>query len=278
MTDKPEPKISQRYRELGAEEPPRALDEAILAASRRAVQAHPAPLVAPTGRRAWFVPLAAVAILLLAVGVTLHMQLEQPGIDGISPPVENAREAPAPKVAAVKEQQAGETVSRDRPRVEKAAADKPTPSVERREAPKLPISREPKPFVSDTAGAASPEAASSRSAEAAGPVPAAASGGLAAQKNMTEERRERQAAERGVSAAPAAAPVAAKPAPARALSGSLAKHADEAADAPEKELERIARLRRDGKHEEADKALAEFRRRYPDYRIPAAVLERVERR
>ena len=42
-----DPKISERYRELPREEPPRALDDAILAASRRAVQARPAPLVAP---------------------------------------------------------------------------------------------------------------------------------------------------------------------------------------------------------------------------------------
>jgi hypothetical protein len=39
---------------------------------------------------------------------------------------------------------------------------------------------------------------------------------------------------------------------------------------PEVELERIARLRAAGRHEEADKALAEFRKRYPDYRIAPA--------
>jgi hypothetical protein len=50
------------------------------------------------------------------------------------------------------------------------------------------------------------------------------------------------------------------------------------AQTPERELERIAQLRRDGKHDEADKALAEFRKRHPDYTIPEAMLERVERR
>jgi hypothetical protein len=44
------------------------------------------------------------------------------------------------------------------------------------------------------------------------------------------------------------------------------------------ELERIARLRRDGKDAEADKALEEFRRRHPDYRIPGAMWERVRPR
>jgi hypothetical protein len=46
---------------------------------------------------------------------------------------------------------------------------------------------------------------------------------------------------------------------------------------PEAELERIARLRAAGRHEEADKALAEFRKRYPDYKISEAMLEKVER-
>src|SRR5437016_9929964 len=38
-------------------------------------------------------------------------------------------------------------------------------------------------------------------------------------------------------------------------------------EAPERILERIVELRRQGKQDEADKALAEFRRRHPDYRI-----------
>ena len=40
---------------------------------------------------------------------------------------------------------------------------------------------------------------------------------------------------------------------------------------------RIAELRKAGKHDEADKALAEFRKRFPDYKIPEATRERVER-
>jgi len=101
MADERDPKVSQRYRELGTEEPPRHLDEAILAASRRAVHVHPAPLVPPTGRRRWYFPVAAAAIIMLSVAVTWHMQVEEgPDPDGYIasvPAPEASREAPAEK-------------------------------------------------------------------------------------------------------------------------------------------------------------------------------------
>lgn len=49
-------------------------------------------------------------------------------------------------------------------------------------------------------------------------------------------------------------------------------------DTPERRLERIADLRARGLHDEADRALAEFRRAYPDYRLGEEWLRKVERR
>ena len=46
-------------------------------------------------------------------------------------------------------------------------------------------------------------------------------------------------------------------------------------ETPEKWLERIATLRAEGRHEDADKALAEFRQRHPDYRIAEPMLQKV---
>ena len=64
-------KVTQAYRALGGEEPPRALDEAILAASRR----RPAR---------WRVPLSIAAVLVLAVGVTLRMLPPQPEAESVA--------------------------------------------------------------------------------------------------------------------------------------------------------------------------------------------------
>lgn len=47
---------------------------------------------------------------------------------------------------------------------------------------------------------------------------------------------------------------------------------------PERELERIAKLREEGRHADADKALEQFRRDHPGYRIAEAMWERVRPR
>ncbi|MCC6210874.1 MAG: hypothetical protein IT513_07510 [Burkholderiales bacterium] len=240
--------VSARYRELGAEEPPRALDDAILAASRRAVQSHPAPLVAPTGRRAWFVPLAAVAVLVLAVAVTLHMQVDQPGEEGVPAPAERAQVTAPEQSRPQARPKAAEAVRQERAPVHTARTDAPARSAAEPEARKAPRPPEPKSFAAPTAAPAARAVAPGASAPAMAP------------------------------AAPAPAVAAAKSAADSSSADALAKRADTAVETPEKELERIALLRREGKHEDADKALAEFRKRYPDFRIPAPMLERVERR
>ena len=210
-----DPKVSQRYRELGREEPPPQLDAAILAASRRAGELHPAPLVAPTGRLRWYFPVAAAAIIVLAVAVTLHVERQQPDPETpLAIPEPSAKEEPkaAPKAA----------------RAQKPAAPAFTP-----EPPPQPV-------------------------EAPRSAPAADA--------AREVAREVAPATQGSAGAPAA------------RSEMRAARVVAQAESPERTLERIAELRRQGRHDEADKALAEFRKRYPDYRIPQAMLEKVEKK
>jgi len=177
--------VSERYRALGREEPPRALDQAILAAAHRR-------------RSRWMVPVSIAAVVVLAVGVALRVQLEAPEV--------------AERVAV-------------EPKVMRAPA------------------------------ATAPAAVESR-ARAAAP---------AAEARRDELKREAPVAQAADRAAPAGG------ASANVAVGKLAA----APETPQQWLERIARLREAGKAHEADESLAEFRRRYPDFKIPEAMGARV---
>lgn len=190
-----EREASRAYRQLPREEPPASIDARIRAEARSAIETHPAPLVPPTGRRQWYFPLAAAAVIVLAVAVTWQVERVQPD----------------PMVASAPQ------VKQEMQRQQAKAPPVPQALPERRDLPRDRIARNEAP-------PAAPQAS------------------------------ERQA-------------------PSGFASGALAKLAS-----PESELERIAELRRQGKDEEADKALAEFRKRYPDYRIAPEMLKRVEKK
>ncbi len=192
MADERDPKVSQRYRELGNEEPPPRLDDSIVSAARRAVEHPHAPLVTPSGRHRWYFSLGAAAVIVLAVAVTYQMQQEQPDPD-------------AGGVSAVPEQGV-------KPAAKPEAPSRPAP----RSTPEP--KREPQ-----TARPAAPP----------------------------EMRMQRDAARAQSQAKPMQAP---------------------AVETPQRMLERIVELRKQGKSEEAERLLAELRRRYPDYRIPENVV------
>jgi hypothetical protein len=58
-----------------------------------------------------------------------------------------------------------------------------------------------------------------------------------------------------------------------AAPAARARMAEQAAESPERWLERIVQLRKEGRHEDAEKQLAEFRTRYPDYKVPEAAFK-----
>src|SRR2546426_10250232 len=97
MADERDPKLSQHYRQLEALEPPRELDQTILAAARRATDSAHAPRVAPSGRHRWYYSLAAAAVLVFAVALTMHIERERPDTEAAAP-------ARAPEVRKEREQ------------------------------------------------------------------------------------------------------------------------------------------------------------------------------
>lgn len=209
-----DPKLSRRYRDLPREEPPRALDKKILAASRRAVRP-----------RRWTVPLASAAVIVLAVAVVAHIDREPPDAEVVTPQA-RVLETPPPAPARA-------------------------PAQSRRDQAPQPAQKR------------------AQRAEAAGAPAAPASMGEE-RKAIDEIRAARESANQAARARAQSAP---SPQATTAVSASA-----RVAPSPEQWLQRIADLRRQGRDEEADRELAEFRKRYPDYRLSEETKAKVERR
>jgi len=293
--------LSRRYRELAREEPARASDDAILAAARRAVEARPAPLVAPTGRRRWFVPVAAAAVIVLSAVVTLNVQREQPDIESTpqyAPPAAARKDeaAPIPPRAEMKEErQHPQPKEAEAPRDQVEALTKPESPQRARQKPPAPPAGEPQ-LAAKAATEAKPQANGERftpdpapvatAPAAAPPPPAPAPAPVQAPQMQMQQpaaaTRPAPRAEDSAGVAAGAAPPAGaserrstgalRDGPRQDSSSMLYKREIEP---PEKILERIATLRREGRAKEADDLYAEFKRRYPDYRIPDALREQV---
>ena len=218
MTDPRDDALARRYRASAREEPPAALDATIVAAARRAV-------ARPRSSR-WAVPVSIAAVLMLAVGVSIEMQRNEPGIE-TAPPARSATDHVAPK---------GE----------------PIPP-----APALPP---------------------------AAKEPVGADANVAPQRSLEKAVDETQARRAKVQSAPVAPPApvspsaAAAPAARAAVSEARARLESPAPGDPLERLERIARLREQGRGPEADAELERFRRDFPGYRIPEETWERVRPR
>lgn len=268
--------IARRYRTLATEEPGAALDDAILAKSRRAVGARPG------GVRRWGPPLSIAAVLVLASGVVIRMQVEKPGIETSTPVREEAVAPPAapPSLPDLPSPQTS-AAEKKRPR-----RDAEAPAAAPREDKRLQEDRfvpEPPPAPSARSRAqqvqtipASTPPPSPPSFTAPPQVPAIAPPAPAPQRAPLQMNAAPAAAHApSADIAPATAGGHAKEVQ-RLEAGTLDKRAAPAS--PDVLIDRIAELRAAGRDDEADRALEDFRRAWPGYRFTDAQWEKVRRR
>jgi hypothetical protein len=238
-----DPRLDEAYRQTPGDEPPPELDERIRAAARRAVGARPQPLDRRSWTARWRVPLSLAASVAVVVTLALMVHEEEQRVF-------QRESAPAPSAPAP---------MADRPAARADGAAKPAePAPARRPEPVVPGRVAPAPAApppqlqkleqrqqrieEPATGVAPPPAA----APAAPPV--AAPGGIA--PSLSRERAAGERPERELRSAPAAA----RSAPPRS---------------PEEWLAEIRRLKAQGRDADAAAELAEFRRRHPDYALPA---------
>ena len=236
--------LLRRYRAAAREAPPASLDASILAASRRSVRA-------PSVRR-WAAPLSIAAVLVLALGLVLKVQREAP--EAVMP----AQSRAAPSVPAPVAEPAAPLPEASAPEAvpPKAAAPEPMAKTARKAKAEAKHVAPAPPAAAPAQALPAPAAASAARAQPASPAAGPAADAVSAERSSTLDASPR--------ANTAPAPMAAQ----RAV----------AVDPLQRELERIARLRTEGKDDEADAALATFRREHPDYRIEPAMWDRVRRR
>jgi hypothetical protein len=283
-----DPGLDRLYRSTGREEPPARLDAAILAAAHREAGARPRAVTSLLRR--WQVPVSIAAVIVQSVSLVTLVKEEGGG--QLVPPTPPSRPSAPP----------ASELARTAPAPAPAEAERPRPSAS---APADPIV-EPRRDAPTGAPAATDGLARDALGEATGPSSAqqgagAAASGVAGRPQPQpfpdaaippapgrldavppaasgEDRAERApaAAERN------AAPVAAAPAPEPARSRIMAKARKEAASAdagtpvwqefekesPQKWLERIGELRRQGRATDADAMLAEYKRRFPGHPLP----------
>ena len=88
--------ISKQYAELGAAEPPAALDAAILDAAGHAAKMHSSPV----GRRSWMVPLSVAATVMICLSLALNILREAPTGVGVDQDFDAVVPAGAPEAPA----------------------------------------------------------------------------------------------------------------------------------------------------------------------------------
>lgn len=305
--------VRARYRALATEEPPAAIDDAIRAAARRAVSSAPGAVKKRATPR-WAVPASIAAVLMLSFGVVIQMQTDAPKTElemrAGSPPVfSQAPTAMAPLEQEVKPEEVKRAAPAAKPQAGPPRAPEPAkrvlqeklvenkdarapepqaftaePRTLAKEAPAAAVAAPPAPppapqpkAFADAAPAA--PAAALPSAPLAPFAPPAPARDAMAERNVAPARRDEASGSLGLAARAKTEGLAASRATASpSIATSGAARAEPWPDTPEKKLERIESLRKEGRDREADEAIARFRREHPDYRIPEDAWNRIKPR
>ena len=261
--DDPQDKgLASLYREAAGEQPSAGLDARILAAARATTT--PPKVVSQSWLNRWKIPVALAATVLLTTTMTLLVKDEEAGrlaspeTGAMRPPLP-AKEAASPPPAAPAP--AEPPLKAARPTTKPMTGPAPAPSAtgslaKKREIPAA-SGAQPIPDSSLNLGGAAAERKTQQAA------PAAAESRTDALRDQPATEKTRQE----IQAAPP--PPMATPAPAaRSMAVPAAKHAETDQRSSERWLDEIRRLRREGRLQEADASLAEFKRRYPQYVLP----------
>ncbi len=270
MIERRDEELSRIYRDADGPRPQQRVDDNILAASQRVAGAGARPAGARFARR-WGTPVALAATVLVTFTLALMVFERESGLDTMAPKAPRAdRPAKVSPAAPVR-------------------ADQPakSPPAELRSAAPAPAMPSPQAVAPlDRAKPPTVETALSRERRATGQparVPEVPRGIEILRKS--EEVKPLPDAERAFDVQqpirPTQAPAAA-PAPganslresastlqgAGAVGGVTSRVAEAKERTPEKWLEDIRKLRTEGKAAEAERELAEFKKRYPEYRLP----------
>ncbi len=314
MADPRDDRVSAAYRAMPGEAPPPALDAAIQAAARRAVGARPGGMRRWQLPMSIAAVLALAIGVSLQVEREKPMVMDGTPVSSgsaeypVAPPATEAEELRAsgkPAAATAQPESKPVTAPEHAP---PPAATVPAPAI-REQSIAAPAQKSSQP------GAPAPQAMDAPPALARQPVPAPEAKRFAPDPPRAEPVArpaspppaafppasgttsfstplEKNVAPMPAAAAPAAADAVRPAGPARAAAPPAPRAKTEASrdaatreekatlgasEAPEKQLERIALLRNRRLHEEADRALAQFRRDHPGYRISEEWLRRIER-
>jgi hypothetical protein len=282
--------LSRLYREAAPEQPSADLDAAILAAARREAGSGPRRLAVP---RSWWGPLSIAAVIVLSVSVLVFMtnQYRDPWL-----------EAPRGEPRGAARSAHDATLSADSVESQLAPAEKPPASTEKSAPPKPPpatVGRaDPRVIASKSTTGKPPAIGGSTEqehapalAKEAEPFPKAPAPALSAsdagQAASAAGKREMAADLAAESEAPSSPPAAAPRPPAaeeaagprREAKGERRERAAKLLSpsslreelSPEEWLKRIEELRRQDMTVEAERSLAEFKQRYPDYPVPESL-------